>query len=114
MSLNWDATKAERWHELENNKQDALIFSTMAVDMGEITEKNYEEFFKRYAMFCAAIEQERSLKLEDVRKGIGLRTNVSTTTPAAYKKRLYGILERHAEDAIYYQKRWAEKEQEQS
>lgn len=104
MSLNWDATKAEHWEDLEPQKQESLIFATMAVDMGEITEKNYEEFFKRYAMFSSAADQQRYLTLEDVKAGIGLRTNVSTTTPAAFRKRLVSILERHAEDAIYYQR----------
>ena len=111
MSLNWDATRAEHWDELDWDKKESLIFATLAVDFGEITERNHEEFFKRYAMFCIAAEQKRYLTLEDVRKGIGLRTNVSTTTPAAYKKRLGGILEQHAADALYYQKHYAKEEQ---
>lgn len=104
MSLNWDATKAEHWEELDWDKKESLVFATMAVDMGEITEKNYEEFFKRYAMFCSAADQQRYLTLEDVKRGIGLHTNVSTTTPAAFRKRLVKILEQHADDAIYYQR----------
>ena len=59
MSLNWDATKAEHWEDLDWDKKESLIFATMAVDMGEITEKNYEEFFKRYVMFCDATGQTR-------------------------------------------------------
>lgn len=107
MSLNWDATKAEHWDELEWSTKETLIFSTMAVDYGEVTEKNYEDFYKRYVMFCTATGQERYLTLDDVRKAIGLHANVSTSTPAAYRKRLAGIIERHAEDVI-----WSEKRQE--
>lgn len=111
MSLNWDATKAEHWEDLDWDKKESLIFATMAVDMGEITEKNYEEFFKRYVMFCDATGQTRYLTLADVKSAIGLHTNVSTSTPAAYKKRLYGIIERHADDVVWYEKREAEKEE---
>lgn len=105
MSLNWDATKAPRWDELDWDKKESLIFATMAVDMGEITTANVRDFYKRYLMFVAATGQSAYLTLEDVEKGVGLHTNVSTTTYPAYKKRLVGILERHAEDRIWAENR---------
>jgi hypothetical protein len=67
---------------------EAIIFRTMAVDMGEITEENAEEFYKRCKVF-SAIHGEPLVKtdkegnivsfditLEDVRNHIGLTTNV--------------------------------------
>lgn len=107
MSLNWDARKCtEAWKELDPAKQESLIFGTMAADMGEITEENHEEFFKRYTMFYMACGYpDPYLTLADVKAGIGLSTNVFTTTPAAFRKRLSKVLEDKAQEALYRAKR---------
>jgi hypothetical protein len=65
----------------------ALIFITMSVDIGRITEKNYLEFYTR-AKFAAALfgsslmkadehggYKERGITIEDVRAHIGLHTH---------------------------------------
>ena len=77
----------------------ALIFVTMSVDIGHITEKNYLEFYTR-AKFVAALfgsnlmeadEHEeykgRNFTLEEVRAHIGLGTNVAEKTRAHFVKR---------------------------
>jgi hypothetical protein len=77
----------------------ALIFITMSVDIGRITEKNYLEFYTR-AKFAAALfgsslmkadehggYKERGITIEDVRAHIGLHTNVADKTRAYFVKR---------------------------
>ena len=87
MSLNWDISKIadKDWawvpvteafgpdsmyakndpdSKYLNPKLEAIIWATMAVDMGEITEKNYEEFFQRYVMWCIATEQHENALFE--------------------------------------------------
>lgn len=95
-------------HEFEYRKGDtlmspvtnALIWGTMFVDMGQITEENYEEFFARTALqekLSGAYLQEsdgegnhkpRYITLKDVRDHIGLRTNVSFVKRPQWIKRV--------------------------
>jgi len=102
MALNYDIREV-----VEEAKQDgepwriteALIWATMAVDMGAITDANAQEFTERLAMSAmvhGTILQrmdgdkivDRPITLEEVRLRIGLKTNVTTTSAAAYKNRL--------------------------
>ena len=77
----------------------AIIFTTMAVDIGHITEKNYIEFHTR-AKFVAALHgsalyeadehggyEERDFTLEEIKAHIGLGTNVADKTRAYFVKR---------------------------
>lgn len=111
MSLNWNATKVEGWNEVDPGKKESLIFATMFVDMGEITEKNHEAFYERYVQFHMATGhgEDLYLTLEDVKGAIGLTTNVFTTTPAAWRKRLITLVENAARDKMYRDKRAAAK-----
>lgn len=118
MSLNWDISKVKNWEELYDKgtwkndfefepdpkgkekrlqtRTDALIWVTMSVGMGQITEKNHEEFFKRVA-FLETIGSAYRMRggkpvkytLEDIKRHIGLSTNVSTETQAKWLKRQY-------------------------
>jgi hypothetical protein len=115
MSLNWSLTKIENYEDLcwkpaldEDGKQiidsdgdprvriepitDCLIWGTMVVEIGKITEKTYEEFHRRLVEahevgICPSInyydEQTKKWRvriptLEEVKLHIGLSTNVST------------------------------------
>ena len=72
----------------------ALIFITMSVDIGRITEKNYLEFYSR-AKFVAALfgctlyrdRTESDFTVEEIRAHIGLHTNVADKTRAYFVKR---------------------------
>lgn len=73
-------------------KTQALIFATMAVGMGRVDAKTYREFYARlslWAKFCpggtAGIYE--SITLDDVRKHIGLSTNVASEPQAKWLKR---------------------------
>jgi hypothetical protein len=63
----------------------------MAVGMGEITAKNYTEFWRRWDLIMTARygRGEHGLTLEGVYRMIGLKTNVfPMVTDAAFRKRV--------------------------
>ena len=99
MSLNVDASRVQnadtvcftregderKWRGLTT----LIAFTTMAVDIGEITEANAEEFYCRaclindlYASASALPPEE--ITIADIKAHIGLRTNVITLTRAKW------------------------------
>jgi len=114
MSLNWNVadvanSEAICFYEFERDGEQCrrltqstenLIFLTMVVGMGSITEDNYKEFYKRVALYeglrgpvqlrlnDGGHYVEVPYTLEDIRQHIGLRTNVSEEKPAAWRKRI--------------------------
>ena len=86
----------------------ALIFLTMSVGMGAITEKNWTEFYARVRAEEKLHGARRTQKLvdgkwvdcpitaQDVKDHIGLSTNVSRMTEAQWRK---SLLERFVRDA---------------
>jgi hypothetical protein len=102
MALNFDLTKVKNREFLDNKENastiDMLIYCTMFVGMGEITEKNFVEFFTRVHLlekvngtFLKQFDGDKlnphEITLDDVRNMIGLKTNVSTETRAKFMKR---------------------------
>lgn len=106
MSLSYDLTAIDRrfWHADEATEEvkevtNTMIWATIAVDMGAITEKNWEEFAERleaYQQLRGALMQrwdgsaiaDRPLTAEEVRERIGLKTNVTTTTKRQFQAKL--------------------------
>lgn len=98
MSLNWDANDCDPQALLDEQARmitQAIVFATMPVGIGHITEKNHEEFFRRLTeverLAGAYITDwdgerlvERLITLDDVRLRIGLRTNASPLTKRAF------------------------------
>jgi hypothetical protein len=115
MSLNWNLTKVKDLDAIRDNAEwdgiiNSVIWGTMIVDMGEITEKNWEEFAARIYLhqkwFGAMLVQtdKETGKREDffvspvhIKRLIGLSTNVSTKT---YSKWLYRMGKLQMEEAI--------------
>ena len=94
MSLNFQFTNLEQFNNLtEEDKKwnDAFIWGCMIIDLGEITEKNAEEWEWRYR-FMVKLNGAHYYKrvgkedvpyiptIEEVRKRVGLHTNVSNRT----------------------------------
>lgn len=121
MSLNWSVAAVENsetvcFHHYvdeggETRRQlsqstHQLIFMTMVVGMGEITESNHIEFYKRVALFerlrgAVRVKQDDDGKfvdhpyaLADIRQHIGLRTNVGLEKYNAWRKRIIENWER--------------------
>lgn len=121
MALTWDLTNIKDadtlcWltatrdlphHEIKAGEQylnpvtNALIWYTMAVSLGRITEKNAAEFHKRVKFYERlhgsllvrvkddGAHDDRGITLEEVTAHIGLRTNVSDTTAMQFASRMY-------------------------
>jgi len=114
MSLDFDTSKIanreevttspfdkNKWHPVTN----ALIWATMAVEMGEITEANAEEFARRLSLWQtvngAWLEYNDGeavyLTLEDVKLHIGLKTNVfPMMKPKQFAEKLVKLMEDRA------------------
>jgi hypothetical protein len=103
MSLDWSIENCEDKTISEDAEwpiTESVIFATMAVGMGKITEDNAVEFANRVALVqqINGAYLNKSAKgtnltspyyvtLEDVKKRIGLRTNVSNESHTAFVKR---------------------------
>jgi hypothetical protein len=112
MSLNWNISEVENYQQLcwvptgevdEDGKElkrlsgvtDALIWLTMMVDLGSITEKNYRDFALRVRMYesiFGPMLRDRPITTKDVKDHIGLRTNVAPTTWAKFLFRMRDLL----------------------
>lgn len=116
MSLNWNISKVANhdivcfnYPEGENGPRqlrqttERLIWATIVVDLGSITARNIDEWLFR--LDCAArIYEDRegygAITREDLTKHIGLSTNVTNGTRAAFLKHMNRALTRLGEDAV--------------
>lgn len=104
-----DENGRELWHPYV----ESIAFNGMAIGIGDITEKNWEEWHKRYVQLQIAYgtpADQHYLSREVVRKFIGFGSNVGYMTPAAWKKKLFTLIERAAESRISAEIRKAEEE----
>ena len=110
MSLNFDVSKIanhtvvttspfdeKKWHTVT----EALVWASMAIELGEITEANVDKFYRRLALWQKAFgpwlrfnDAEIYLTLEDVKLHIGLTTNVSNSTDKAFATKLVEAMAR--------------------
>ena len=118
MSLSWDISNCKNHESIKTEsewyKTETLIFATMAVDMHEITEANFAEFYARIKVvsflqegmwYTAGFGYEHPT-LEDVQKRIGLHTNAySKNTLNKWFTRMTVCYKEASKDqmwAIYY------------
>jgi hypothetical protein len=101
--LNTDQPIPEGWYRNKENQDvierlnpvtSALIWITVAIDMGDITEGNVIEFYARVACFekmfgnyLTSDEGPRPITLEDIKAHIGLHTNVGLQPWSTFVKR---------------------------
>lgn len=74
----------------------ALIWDTMTVGLGEVTEKNLDEWMYRLCIMDRVYPREMKITRQDLVSHIGLRTNASTFTRAAFKKKAMNMLDGEA------------------
>lgn len=109
MSLNWNLNKIndkknvcfteDGLKEVTNN----LIWATLAVDIGDITEDNAEEFHHRLALLTALRGVNwNDISLQDIKNHVGLHTNVSTKT---WKEFSTKVLENWCDDRDFNPKK---------
>ena len=81
-----------------------LAWGSMAIGIGEITQINYKDVYLRHLFMnkLSAYTNEMPVTLEDVRKNIGLKTNVVNETKSKWlnriSKSMYWELEYNLED----------------
>lgn len=92
MSLDWGIEKCRDWKELKSDTEwpitEAMIFECMSVGIGAITEKNWRTFYARSMIFRRLIGAEE-FKPSDVRRRIGLHTNVSNESKTRWFERIW-------------------------
>jgi hypothetical protein len=108
MSLDWSIENIPDYKEVcwidgkMNPVTSALVFATMGVGLGSITERNAEEFGWRLALWqrlfnpllVEVVDDEfvaKDLTIDDVRAHVGLHTNVSDETRPRWLKRMTDI-----------------------
>lgn len=106
MALTWDARDVRDYDQLTDNERvtrESLIWSTMAIGMGEITAENAQEFYTRLSLLEKITGASRFdgdgnplfFTPEDVKRFIGLRTNVFPKwTKAKFKTHMLDLHER--------------------
>lgn len=77
--------EGRKWRPLTTT----IAFMCMAVDIGEITEQNAEEWYCRACLIndlyaSASIEPPAEITIADIRAHIGMQTNVITMTRAKW------------------------------
>src|SRR4051812_29984257 len=97
MSLNWDVYSVRDWEGTVQGDEylitDALALTTITVGIGNITKRNWNDFFERldtiqredYALFkCDG--QDFYFTKDHVERRIGLRTNADTISRRKWDK----------------------------
>jgi hypothetical protein len=111
MPLNYELTKIADYETVcwidgdegrrLNPATEVLVFATMSTGINHITERNVEEFYARFDMLqrihgCFLVDgsgEQRRIEPQEVKVHIGLATNASTKTRAAFLRDLGGILD---------------------
>jgi len=127
MALHWDVTAIVNqedlcWEYRENGEEgpgnylhpvtNALIWSTIGVEMGTITEANYEEFYQRlrctdrlHGPMLRREGKPRPITLAEVKAHIGLKCNVSKASKTAFRNKLGRIMLEDASRDLYNAKK---------
>tara|TARA_R110002051_G_scaffold133375_1_gene206725 strand:+ start:335 stop:751 length:417 start_codon:yes stop_codon:yes gene_type:complete len=65
-----------------------LAWGSMAIDIGDITKKNYREVYFRHKFISSISNYKLAFTLEDVKNNIGLSTNVAYNHRGVWKNRI--------------------------
>ena len=90
MPLSWSVEKVADHEEVTAEGRpweitELLIFTTMGVGIGQITDANAEEFWTRMQVWAMACGHEPlEITLDDIKRRVGLRTNASLKSKAAF------------------------------
>ena len=99
MALNWDVSEVENHNELFKENGDmkspysSILLSTMSVGINRITQKNWEQFYKRinllekvFGCYHYINAEPNYITEEDVKRLIGLHTNAAPKTKNQFLK----------------------------
>lgn len=113
MALTWNAENCPEKDLILGDDEwtltQGIIFSTMWLGMGEITEKNWKEFYHRtqygkaMGMSSGVLDgdgEPYEYTPQDIHRRIGLHTNVAYEAPTKFRKRLLESLTESADRKI--------------
>ena len=108
MALHWDLSKVSRWKQKmgsPNNRVffNALLHSFLIIGVREVSESNINEIWERLQryenIFGPMLETVKGKPVKitksDLRKWIGLTTNVSPLIDSEFDKHIRNIAKRH-------------------
>lgn len=113
MSLNWNVSKCPGYNKGEQsedftNWRDLMIYGTMRVDMGSVTEQNIDDWLVRVEV-CRRFGESFGTRAKEgggfeqmypdrkvLEMFVGLRTNVTTIPRKKWLKRVIDSIERDA------------------
>jgi hypothetical protein len=91
MALHTNISNCVNYEELNTDANypmtERIYFVTLVTDLGEITDTNYGEFYARVKVY-EVITGDDYITLADIKRRIGLTTNVSNRTSAQFLKRM--------------------------
>lgn len=103
MSLDWNLINASNRQELLSAQEkpitEALVFECVHVGMRDITEKNWRTFYTRSLLYRRFIHADILLP-SDIRKRIGLQTNVTNESKSKWLERVWKEAESRAKNLI--------------
>lgn len=105
MSLNWDANRCANPIPADANEaggRECLIWGSIAVDVGEITDKNVDEWLFRFK-FLESVGRSitnQPMTRSIIERWIGLRMNVITQPRKKWMKRVMENIERDVEYSV--------------
>ena len=120
MALEWDFGKVKNWKSVCRDKDgkidpvlEKIIFTTMTIGIGGITADNYEKFYERIRLYELASKEliardahfNSFIRLDVIKKFIGLWTNAQKKTDAEFKKFLLECLFAETQASIRLEKR---------
>lgn len=86
-------------------KTEQLIWLTMSVGIGRITEKTWEKFYRRSFVWQRVNDHDILVTAKDVYDHIGLSTNADSLTDSKFVKKLMRAVENESEAGIWLVKR---------
>jgi hypothetical protein len=101
MAVHWSIQRVKDWKEITTDADqrgitDAIAWAPLVYDLGSVTEKNVDEWLFRqefghrvdgfYPLYRGA--ERCLLTRSEIERRIGLTTNVTTTSRAAFQRKL--------------------------
>lgn len=105
MSLNWDANRCANPTPADSNEaggRECLIWGSIALDMGDISDKNVDEWFFRFK-FLESVGRSitnQPMTRSVIERWVGLRMNVITLPRKKWMKRVMEQVERDVEYSV--------------
>lgn len=108
MALHWDISKVSRWKQkMESNNNyvffTALVHSFLVIGINKVTKDNIDELYERLQRYenifgpllMTANKKPVTIRKSDLRKWIGLSTNIAPLPDAKFDRHIRKIAKTH-------------------